>query len=52
MAQPKLTLTAGKAAVEGGVNGIFTIAFNAPAPVGGLQGHFKTAGSSATAASD
>jgi len=44
---PKITLSATKAASEGGANGIFTITLDSPAPAGGLLVTYNTTGSSA-----
>jgi len=47
MSTPKITLSATKAASEGGANGIFTITLDSPAPAGGLLVSYNTTGSSA-----
>ncbi|MDP2903220.1 MAG: VCBS repeat-containing protein [Methylovulum sp.] len=52
MAIPKLSLLAGANPVEGGANGVFTIALDSPAPAGGLSINFDTTGSTATFGTD
>jgi hypothetical protein len=48
---PTVTVNAGTAPVEGGINGSFTIALDQPAPVGGLVVNYSLAGT-ATIGSD